>query len=385
MSVLAEAIEDLEIPVHGEAIADALRLRDLLDARIAAAVGAYDAEWLAPLDGATSTVGFLRQHGVANAGATVRTARRMRQLPVTASAWLRGTLTGGHVQAILANVDDATIDQLQEHEADLVPRLAPLSAHDACGVMRLWKAHADSLIQDSPSGEGECSLHLSELLDGRGRLDADLDAQGLQLAKTAIRLAMSPDAEGEARSHARKQGDALKDVFRFFLDHQDHVPKNRNRPHVNVVIDWDRYGTGHGGSIVGGAPVSAASIRTLLCDANLHRVVTAGQSVILDFGLTARLFSEHQFNALVLRDQHCRHPGCDRPPQWCEAHHVIPVEAGGPTDLTNGILKCSRHHHLGHRPGWTEKLEADGTYHLTAPDGRTWTTHAPGVAPRIFD
>ena len=113
----------------------------------------------------------------------------------------------------------------------------------------------------------------------------------------------------------------------------------------------------------------------------LEEVGEPYETVILDYGTTARLYSDAQFNAIVLRDRHCRHFGCDRPPQWCEAHHVIPVEHAGPTDIANGILKCDRHHHLGHQPGWTEKLEPDGTYHLTAPDGRTWTTHAPGVLP----
>ena len=83
--------------------------------------------------------------------------------------------------------------------------------------------------------------------------------------------------------------------------------------------------------------------------------------------------------ALVLRDRHCRHPGCDRSPAWCEAHHVVPVLDGGSTCLSNLVLKCSRHHHLGHRPGWAEKLKPDGTLELTDPSGRSWETLAPGV------
>ena len=33
--------------------------------------------------------------------------------------------------------------------------------------------------------------------------------------------------------------------------------------------------------------------------------------------------------------------------------------------------------------GWSEKLEADGTLHVTAPDGRTWTTTPPGVLSHL--
>lgn len=387
LSDLAAAVEALEITPDGEQIALAIRVRDLLDAKIAIAVGIYDAKALYSLDGAVSATGWLKaaaRMGGPAAASLVKTARRLRQLPVTQAAWLHASISSGQVQVIVANVDDRTVDQLAAQEAELVPLLRPLSVQDTATVMRQWKANADLLNQDVLPGEHERTAHLSELLDGRGRLDVDLDAHGYQLAKTAMRLAESPDAEGEERTAAQRRGDAVVDIFQFFLDHQDHVPANRNRPHVSVVVDHDRYADGHGGSYTDGTPASPATVKQTLCDAGIARVVTESRSIILDYGTTRYLFTDAQFQALVLRDQHCRHPGCDRPPQWCEAHHVIPFPHG-PTALYNAVLKCSRHHHIGHRPGWTEKLEADGTYHLTAPDGRTWTSTPPGVLPRLPD
>jgi hypothetical protein len=379
-------VEGLDLRPDGEEIAAAIRLRDVLDAKINAAVATYDAQGRCVLDGAVSPTGWLkasaRMSGPA-AASLVKVARRLQQLPVTKRSWLDGSLSGWQVQAIVANVDDTTIEQLAAQERDLIPLLRPLTVADTATAMRVWKANADLLNQDTPTRELDRSAHLSELLDGRGRLDADLDPEGFQLARAALRLAESPDADGETRTAARRRGDALTDIFRFFLDHHTDKPKNRNRPHVSLVVDWDRYARGFGGTHLDGSPASPALVRKTLCDAGVHRVVTTGGSVIIDYGTTTRLFSDAQFQALALRDQHCRHPGCDRPPPWCEAHHVIPVEDGGPTDLTNGVLKCSRHHHIGHLPGWTEKLEPDGTLHLTAPDGRTWTTTPPGVLPRI--
>ena len=382
LSVLADAVEQLDLQPDGEQIALAIKVRDLLDAKISAAVGIYDAKMLYGFDGATSATGWLKlsagMSGAA-AGSMVKIARRLRQLDVTRQAWLDGALSAGQVQAICANVDDRTVDQLVAQEADLVPLLAPLTVADTCHAMRVWKVNADLLNQDVPPRDQERSAHLSRLLDGRGRLDADLDAEGMTIAETALRLAESPDAEGEERDASRRRGDALVDILRFFLDHQHDAPKNRNRPHVSLVIDYDRYRKGHGGTFADGIPAAPATIKRTLCDADISRVVTSAGSVILDLGRTERLFTDAQFQALVLRDRHCRAPGCDRPPQWCEAHHVIPWEDGGPTDLSNGVLKCTRHHHIGHQPGWTEKLEADGTLHVTAPDGRTWTTTPPGV------
>src|SRR5918911_831927 len=44
------------------------------------------------------------------------------------------------------------------------------------------------------------------------------------------------------------------------------------------------------------------------------------------------------WSALVVRDRHCRFPGCDREPGWCEAHHVRHFAHGGATNLANLIL-----------------------------------------------
>jgi hypothetical protein len=66
--------------------------------------------------------------------------------------------------------------------------------------------------------------------------------------------------------------------------------------------------------------------------------------------------------------------GCDRGPEFCEAHHVVPVEAGGPTCLDNLVLACSRHHHRWHMPGWKLKLGTDGELHITDPNGRVYVS-----------
>ena len=57
---LAEAIEKLRVPTEGAALTQLLALRDRLDARIAEAVGDFDAARLWDLDGATSMTAWLR-------------------------------------------------------------------------------------------------------------------------------------------------------------------------------------------------------------------------------------------------------------------------------------------------------------------------------------
>lgn len=80
--------------------------------------------------------------------------------------------------------------------------------------------------------------------------------------------------------------------------------------------------------------------------------------------------------AVVVRDGRCRFPGCDRPPPWCDAHHVIHWADGGPTALSNLVLLCRRHHRLVHEGGFG--LEMNGSRPtFRRPDGTMLEDRAP--------
>ena len=71
--------------------------------------------------------------------------------------------------------------------------------------------------------------------------------------------------------------------------------------------------------------------------------------VPLRLGLTRRLFTTGQKKAMVARDGGCTWPGCRAPFAWTDAHHIAWWQRdGGPTDIDNGVLLCSFHHHLIH-------------------------------------
>jgi hypothetical protein len=229
------------------------------------------------------------------------------------------------------------------------------------------------------------TLHLSETLDGRGDLSAGLDPEARVLTETALRLAETPDVEGEpARSPAQRRADAFVDIMRHFLDHQTDKPGGRHRHHMNVIIRYEDLINGRGGEFADGTRVDGATIQRLACDAGYHRVVAQGRSSILDYGTTRRNVPVNLFNALVVRDRHCRFPGCDRPPNWCEAHHIDHWENHGPTKIGNLVLACSRHHHLLHMPGWHIRLLPDATVEVTTPAGATLVDRPPGHTADLF-
>ncbi len=118
---------------------------------------------------------------------------------------------------------------------------------------------------------------------------------------------------------------------------------------VVVTMDYDTMISGLGVATTNtGGHISASEARRLLCTSHVIPAVLGGKSEPLDLGRGQRLYKLGQRRAMDLRDQHCRAEGCDIPAAWCEAHHLIPWLKGGKTDLADGILLCSHHHHRAH-------------------------------------
>lgn len=119
---------------------------------------------------------------------------------------------------------------------------------------------------------------------------------------------------------------------------------------VVVTIDLQTLIDGLGTAALGSdGVISAAQARRLACTARIVPMVLGEKSEVLDLGRSSRLFSRSQRSAMAVRDRTCRAQGCDVPAAWCEAHHAAtPWSAGGRTDLRDGRLLCSWHHHRAH-------------------------------------
>lgn len=378
---LRESIETLEIPPHSAAVAEVAQLHSGLMARLTMALAELDRRGEYELDGyasmtawARTTLGWTNQ----SANRVLKTGRRLRDLPTTTDAWLTGRLVDGQVEIIVANLTDRRAPLWAEHEAEIVPLLEPLDLLATARAMQDWAAKADAILdQDEPAEEPPAEVTLAKTLDGRGYLHGSFDAEHTELIATGLRLADSGDLDEPS---AKRQGQALVDIFRYFLDHQDQSLGKRHRPHLNVVVANDALEDEQPGRTLTGTPLPGPVVRKIACDANLHRVITDGASSILDYGRATRTIPPAVYTALVLRDWGCRFPGCDRPAQWCEGHHIWHWEDGGPTNLGNLVLLCSKHHHIVHLKGWHIRLHPTGTVEVTDPNGRRRTSDPPSQA-----
>ncbi|HEY1915681.1 MAG TPA: DUF222 domain-containing protein, partial [Streptosporangiaceae bacterium] len=104
-------------------------------------------------------------------------------------------------------------------------------------------------------------------------------------------------------------------------------------------------------------------------------------SLPLDVGAGSEVIPAHLRRAIILRDRHCRFPGCRRKPAVCQVHHLIHREDGGETSLENCALFCRFHHLIAiHRWGWKVRASPDGSITAFGPDGRILRDHAPPLA-----
>ncbi|WP_193073251.1 HNH endonuclease signature motif containing protein, partial [Brevibacterium sp. FME37] len=102
-----------------------------------------------------------------------------------------------------------------------------------------------------------------------------------------------------------------------------------------------------------------------------------------------RFANARQIAVLTARDQGCTFPGCDAPPGWCDAHHIVEWAQGGRTDINNMTLSCSAHHHLLDRSDWETVMLKDGRPAWVPPasidPGRRPILHARFVAQDVID
>ena len=252
--------------------------------------------------------------------------------------------------------------------------MASLPITHGAVYMAKWRQCAEAILDKPEPGPRPRELNHHRLPDGSSTGSFGLDAAGAEELERAIATAARWDGPSDERNAARKRGDAFFEVLAFFNKNHDKTGTPRHRPHVEIVIEAGLDGRPYA-STPDGRPVDPCAARAWMCDALFHRVTRSGNNRVLDYGVAMKSFPFPVFRAIVTRDCGCRFPGCDRPPRWCDAHHVVRRVDHGPTSYENGCLLCSRHHHMIHHPGWRVSLLPNGDLEVVRPDGVAMTSH----------
>jgi hypothetical protein len=208
-------------------------------------------------------------------------------------------------------------------------------------------------------------LHLSPDETGGVSVRGSLDAESAAIVRAALDPLAAPgrstdDAGLDGRSAPQRRADALVEICRAVLG-TDLLSTAGGEPiQLVVTTRLDPLTRQLGvGTLDTGVRLSPGVLRRLACDATVLPAILGGDSQVLDLGRQRRLFSGAVRRALVLRDGGCAFPACDRPPTWCQGHHMISWLDHGKTELDNGVLLCGHHHRLIHEGAWEVRLGPD--------------------------
>ncbi|MEU8420641.1 DUF222 domain-containing protein [Micromonospora sp. NPDC048835] len=369
------------LPEHDlvAALDAAHRLEQRLAAVKLALVRELDGRGTATAQGASSTEVWLRDRLRLGVGA----ARRLVELAVTletAPAGVRDALAGGVVDVEQVRVIGDTVSAV--HTA-----AGSEAAQKAVGVLVDWARQFEptllrklsTRILDHVAPEvGEAAARaaleaesrracrdrhvtLSELRDGRLRLSGILDGETAGLLRAAIDPLTAPSGPDDPRSPGQRRHDALADLCRLALRTGELPERGGDPAQLVVTTSFETLSQRlDAGALDTGLHLTPETVRRLACDAAILPAVFGAAGQTLDVGRQRRLITGPLRRALVLRDRGCAFPGCDRPPRWCDAHHIRHWADGGDTSLANAVLLCGHHHRHVHGSDWSVRLGADG-------------------------
>ena len=372
-----------EVEVHqlGDAALAALVVElqeqaDRLEAVRLAVLGEWDARAVWALDGACTGASWLAAQGnVARApmAGLLRDARHLRSMPETAAALAEGRLAPATARLMARVLNERTAGAFARDEETLVDTLGGLAVEEAAQALCWWQRSVD---QDGPDPRDRQAngVWLSQGLGGRWHLKGELDTESGTLVAGVLAGLVEHDRRIRRQAGEELTGkgpqlraDALVEMARRATAAADTQPSAR--PLLWLITGEENLRTGSGAcELAGGGAISAAVAQRLACDCDIAEVVVDADGRI-NLGRTQRSAGATQRRLLWLRDRGCRFPGCDRPPGWTQAHHVWFWEDGGPTDLDNLCLLCSRHHHLCHEGGFRCWRTDGGELVFHRPDG----------------
>ena len=380
-----------------------LQVGHRLDAATLRVIHRLDRRGVAVERGRTSTAAWLRAaHRLHPATATrlVRTAKALHDDPAgplvghpddgvvrprqpLRDAFAAGQVSAEHVAVITTSVA-ALPDSLDpatraDAETALVQAAA---AHDPRALAHIG-THLRHTLDDTAGADLAATedhqvatreLQLRAQNDGtlvvRGRLDPELGAAlRSQLTPLAGPRPTAADGHRDLRTPAQRNADALAELLRRYAAADLSPTHHGAAATVTVTMTLDTLQQRAGApaaTLDWCGPISAGTARRIACDARIIPVLLATNGEPLDVGRSSYPVTQAIWRALVARDGGCAFAGCDRPPEWTQAHHRIPWEDGGQTSVDNCCLLCDFHHRRVHHDGW-DVILINGAIHVIPP------------------
>src|SRR3979490_60075 len=293
---------------------------------------------------------------VTSAADRLRVGEQLEALPKVAAALASGEL-GYQPLAVLAHLRDKLGEKRELFDEEEM--LGYAREFSVSGLRRLchfaWHVvDPDGFFNEAEENFTRRRLHISQMSDGMFAVDGLLDPVTGASLKTAVDALAKRKGSEDERTHSQRMHDGLGELVNHAMDQGTLPRRNGVRPHINVTTTIEGLKNEVGAppaDLELSLPISTRTLERITCDCTMSRVLLA-DSTVIDVGRATRAVSGPMRRALRTRDKGCRFPGCDRPVEWTNPHHIFHWARGGPSNLPNMVLLCHYHHRLVHEGGW---------------------------------
>jgi len=345
---------------------------DPLEAVFASGVRRFDKSGEYKADGALSLTAWLRWKCKLSGGAAmerVEIARQLEKLPQTQAAFASGDVGYQHVAVLARAAEHVGATAVRKEEGALLQAAQTMDPSQFTTVAKNFEHRVDAAgaLAEANHAYQRRYFHISEPVDGLVRLDGMLDAEGGATLRTALQPFMHP-VKDDDRSYGQRCAEALVELGR----HGGSGSKRDGagpRPQLIIRASLDTLAGIKGapaGELEGGGTVPAETVQRYACDSAISRITGQGE-LEHELNHAARTLPASTRRALEARDRHCVFPGCTRPLNWCDGHHMVWWTRGGETTLPNLALLCRPHHRMVHEEGWVLERTKDANWKAKPP------------------
>ena len=340
-------------------------------------------------NGAASTAAWaatLMQSDSPAASREVRLATEVEHSPAVDDSLSRGDISPAHASVIVGasrrlpeGVTPAQREVVEQALVEKAQHMSPSSlrraARRALGAIEPDQAVVDAhendlLVDEEAKALSRASLSFHDNADGTVTGRFTLPTLQGHLLRKVIESMTAPRRGrlGASRAHTGVPADTDWDHARgtAFAELVEHLPTDHlhSPTAATLIVTIDEGSLRDRLKAAGldtGDKISAGEARRLACNAGIVPAVLGRQSLPLDLGRKARLYTDTQRTALAVTHQSCAADGCERPYAWCELHHREPWKQGGRTDLADAVPLCHFHHRRIHDTGFLHARLPDGS------------------------
>ena len=323
-------------------------------------------ERTAALDGAISTASWVAwkcRMPRGHAKTLVSNGRALEAMDEVAAAFDDGTIAGDHVR-VLAEAQRFTPKAFAKAEAELLDEAQRLRFDVFARRVKYFRqlAEPDDVEAEATTVHDDRSLHASRTFQDCVRVDATMDPVGgsawlgelnrleriefeQDWAEARERLGEHATAADLRRTATQRRHDALVEMARRSAAMPADAKQARYL--LTVLVGYETL-RGRICELADGTVLTPGQVLPLLADADVERAVFGPEGRVIDLGRRSRLFVGGTRRAVEVSDLECTHDSCDARYERCDVDHVVPWAVGGPTDRSNGRVRCP-HHNPGRR------------------------------------